>query len=468
MGNANYAIRVSAFFAALFLIYGVHLPYLPVWLEWRGLGPTQIGIVTALPFFVRLVATPAVAFYADRHDKHARTILGLMWVSLVAALVLAGVEGFWPILLAAVVMAVSFTTVMPLTETIAIGGVRRGMDYGRMRLWGSLTFIVASFVGGAAVDWAGPAAGIWLIVAGCAVTVLTAYVLPGQSKSGAFSEEVDTGSSQNMRPNQKAGVFSEEVDTGSSQKMRPNQKVKALIRFHRVETRARHSRSRLSVRAQVGALEPPPAPVQPKRGIDRATVARLLTNPLFVTFLVAIGTVQAAHATFYTFGAIHWQAGGLTSAWVGTLWAIGVLTEVSLFAVSGWAVAVFGPVGLMLMGAGAAVVRWLAMSTDPTLAWLVPLQVLHGLTYGASHLGAIHFIGRAVPLTASGTAQAFYATIAMGVLQGAAVLLSGVLYKAYGGGAYLAMAGLAAIGLIAALRLHRSWNGGELWDVGDR
>lgn len=409
MGNANYGVRVSAFFAALFLIYGVHLPYLPVWLEWRGLDPTQIGIATALPFFLRLIATPTIAFFADRHHNHARIILWLAWVALGAGLVLSGVDGFWPILIAAAALAVSFTTVMPLTETIAIAGVRRGLDYGRMRLWGSLTFIAATFIGGASVDWAGPAAGIWLIVAGCAVTVAAAYLLPDKTATA-------------------------------------------------------RSGARLAARAETGALEPAPAPVQPRRGIDRAIVLRLMSNPLFMTFLIAIGTVQAAHATFYTFGAIHWQANGLSSAWVGALWAIGVLTEVSLFAVSGWAVSRFGAVGLMLLGAGAAVVRWLAMSTDPGLAWLIPLQVLHGLTYGASHLGAIHFISRAVPETAAGTAQAFYATIAMGVLQGAATLLSGVLYKTYGGGAYLAMVILAVIGLIATWRLARRWNGQALWE----
>ena len=52
---------------------------------------------------------------------------------------------------------------MPLTETIAVCGVRTaGLDYGRMRLWGSLTFIVVDFVGGVAHRGAGrrrPASG---------------------------------------------------------------------------------------------------------------------------------------------------------------------------------------------------------------------------------------------------------------------------------------------------------------------
>ena len=203
--------------------------------------------------------------------------------------------------------------------------------------------------------------------------------------------------------------------------------------------------------------------MSPRRGIDREIVLRLIRNRVFLVFLLGIGTVQAAHATFYTFGAIHWRAQGLSSALIGMLWAIGVLTEVSLFAVSGRVVGWLGPVRLMIFGGVAAVVRWAAMSLDPSLGWLIALQVLHGLTYGASHVGAIHFISRAVPEEAGGTAQALYATLASGVLQGAATLLSGALYARFVGGAYLAMALVAGIGLAAQLLLSRAWGGDPLW-----
>ena len=175
---AGYGIRISAFFAALFLIYGVHLPYLPLWLEWRGLSAREIGMVTSAPFFLRLLATPSLAYVADRNAAHARMILRLSWLALASALLLSQMSGFWPILVAALILAISVYTIMPLTETIAIGGVRLGLDYGRMRLWGSLTFIAASFAGGAAVDWAGRGVGIWLIAIGCAATVAAAYFLP--------------------------------------------------------------------------------------------------------------------------------------------------------------------------------------------------------------------------------------------------------------------------------------------------
>ena len=137
--------------AALFLIYGVHVPYLPVWLDWRGLTPGQIGVVMAAPFFVRLFVTPSLALLADHQGSHRRTIALLALLVTGAALALTAVEGFLAILLLCVAFVVATHTIMPLTETIAVRGVRTaGLDYGRMRLWGSATFIAAGFAGGAA------------------------------------------------------------------------------------------------------------------------------------------------------------------------------------------------------------------------------------------------------------------------------------------------------------------------------
>ena len=49
---------------------------------------------------------------------------------------------------------------MPLIETVAMTGVRTaGLDYGRMRLWGSITFIVANFVGGWLIEALGARLG---------------------------------------------------------------------------------------------------------------------------------------------------------------------------------------------------------------------------------------------------------------------------------------------------------------------
>jgi MFS transporter, PPP family, 3-phenylpropionic acid transporter len=384
-----YGLRVALFYAALFLIYGVHVPYLPVWLDWRGLSPAQIGVVMAAPFFIRLLVTPSVAFFADQRANHRRVIASLALLATAAALALAAVHGFWAILLLCVLLVVATHTIMPLIETIAVRGVRTaGLDYGRMRLWGSATFIAAGFAGGVLIDGFGAGAGIWLIAAGAAATATTAFLLP----------------------------------------------------------------------QPVSAMSPASAPTPPRL----ADAARLAGTPIFLMFLLAAGAVHGSLATFYTFGALHWRGQGISSVWIGVLWAIGVAAEILLFAFSNSLLRRLGPPALLIAGAAGGVVRWAAMAAEPPLALLVPLQLLHGLTYGATHLGAIHFISRAVPERAAGTAQALYATVAVGLALGLATIAAGRLYAVVGGQSYLAMAALAAAGFIAAIAVRRSWDGGEL------
>jgi PPP family 3-phenylpropionic acid transporter len=66
---------------------------------------------------------------------------------------------------------------------------------------------------------------------------------------------------------------------------------------------------------------------------------------------------------------------------------------------------------LIALGAGAALVRWLVMGLDPPLLLLLGLQILPALTFATAHIGAIHFIGRAVPEVQAGTAQALYSLV---------------------------------------------------------
>jgi PPP family 3-phenylpropionic acid transporter len=381
--SLHLAARVSLLFAAAFTIAGTHLPYLPVWLDWAGLTPREIAVIVALPMVVRVIATPAIAFAADRSGDHRRYLLALAVLALAAALALGQSGGFWPILALSLLFAIATSTIMPLTETVAMGGVRAaGLDYGRMRLWGSLSFIAASFCGGWVLERLGPPAVVWLLAGGAVLTALAAHGLP--------------------RPSGAAN---------------------------------------------------PVAPGRPR--IRPADAVTLMRSRFFQAFLLAVGAVQAAHAAFYAFGTVHWSAQGLSTGWAGVLWAIGVTVEIGLMAFSGAVVRRIGAAELIVIGALASVVRWLAMGFDPPLAALVTLQALHGVTYGATHIGAFYLITRAVPESQAGTAQALYAAITAGIAMGGATLLSGQLYAAHGGRTYWAMAAIAGVGVAASLALRK-------------
>jgi PPP family 3-phenylpropionic acid transporter len=160
-----------------------------VWLHWRSLGADQIAVLLATPLFTRILFTPVISFAADRLGGRRTILIALAWGSLLSFLLLWAANGFWQMFLASVLLAVNWTTIMPLIETVAVTGLRTGaLDYGRVRLWGSLSFIVASLGAGVIIGKIGAGAVLPLLVGGTIALVLCAHLLPrefGGQRSGA-------------------------------------------------------------------------------------------------------------------------------------------------------------------------------------------------------------------------------------------------------------------------------------------
>jgi PPP family 3-phenylpropionic acid transporter len=77
---------------------------------------------------------------------------------------------------------------------------------------------------------------------------------------------------------------------------------------------------------------------------------------------------------------------------------------------------------------------------------LATVQPLHGLTFALLHLACMRVMGTLVPIPLSATAQTFYA-LGSGLVSAALTALSGPLYAAYGGAAFLLMAVFCGIAL---------------------
>ena len=184
-----------------------------------------------------------------------------------------------------------------------------------------------------------------------------------------------------------------------------------------------------------------------------AAAAALALAPLAAH--AAASLIQASHAVYYGFSALAWRAAGLDGAVIGALWALAVVAELVLFAVSGRLP--LAPPTLLIAGAAGAVVRWGAMAFDPPPALLPVLQCLHALSFGATHLGALGCVQRAAPAELGATAQGHLA-VAQGLVMAAAMGVSGALYARSESLAYAAMAVTATIGgvfAVAARRLAR-------------
>jgi PPP family 3-phenylpropionic acid transporter len=175
----TFARRLGLLYAALFFVVGCYLPFMPVWLDWRELDAGEIAVLLAAPLFTRIVFTPLIGFAADLAGSRRNIVIALAWGSLLSFLLLWAASGFWQMLAASVLLAINWTTIMPLIETVAARGIRTGtLHYGRVRLWGSLSFIAANLASGVIIGAIGPKIVMPLLIAGTVLLVLGAHLLP--------------------------------------------------------------------------------------------------------------------------------------------------------------------------------------------------------------------------------------------------------------------------------------------------
>jgi PPP family 3-phenylpropionic acid transporter len=161
----------------------------------------------------------------------------------------------------------------------------------------------------------------------------------------------------------------------------------------------------------------------------------------FVAVLIGASLIQASHSIYYIFSALQWRADGLSGSAIAALWALGVIAEIVLFAVSGRIN--LAPTTYLLIGAAGAVLRWGAMALNPPVLALPFLQLLHALSFGTTHLGALTYVAQRARPGQAATAQGHLA-IAISAAGGGAAAMSGVLYSNFGFASYAFMA-LAAI-----------------------
>jgi PPP family 3-phenylpropionic acid transporter len=188
-----------------------------------------------------------------------------------------------------------------------------------------------------------------------------------------------------------------------------------------------------------------------------AGLARLAVDPVFMTAVLAIGAVQATHGFYYGFSAIAWKAQGISETMTGLLWAVSVVVEIAfMWWVEPWRKRRgLGPGTILMLGGVAAVIRWTALAFAPPLWVLWPLQALHALTFAATYLAGLQIIEKLAPPGGHTAAQTLNSVMAAGILIGLATLAAGPLYDRVGVLGYLAMTGLAGIGLLLGWRLRR-------------
>lgn len=189
MPSRSFSLRLSVFNAFLFMGGGIQTPFLPLWLKYKGLSTYEIAMVMAAMVAVRVIAMPVGAFLADHTGDRRRVIIAAAVTGFLCYGVLAFLNGFMPILVAACLAAALVAPVAPIAEVFAIeGSQHHGLDYGRIRLWASLSFLAGSLISGALLEELAVSWVIYLIIIAQGIGAAVAFVLPADPVRRAAHE----------------------------------------------------------------------------------------------------------------------------------------------------------------------------------------------------------------------------------------------------------------------------------------
>jgi MFS transporter, PPP family, 3-phenylpropionic acid transporter len=176
-----------------------------------------------------------------------------------------------------------------------------------------------------------------------------------------------------------------------------------------------------------------------------AGASTLLREPGFLAIILASALIQASHSAYYVFASIVWQQQGFGGLTIAGLWTLGVLAEILLFAMSPRFS--LPPAILVVIAGASAVVRWIITAQDPPIGILAVVQLMHGLSFGLTHVGIMGLMVRHVPghITARGQG---YLSACNGIVTSSASILSGVIFARYGQAVYYVMALMAGSGAV--------------------
>ena len=150
-------------YAAMYAAYGVASPFLPAYVNARGIPAGELGLVLGAGTAMRLISVTFVGRLADFLQALRTTLVVCVGLASVVTLFYLPAHGFSAFFAVSLVQALTLAPMTLLADAMALGNARRaGFEYGWERGTGSAAFIVATLVAGQFVAASGLKAAVVL------------------------------------------------------------------------------------------------------------------------------------------------------------------------------------------------------------------------------------------------------------------------------------------------------------------
>ena len=171
--------RLAAWYFLYFAFIGAYMPYFGVYLQAQGFSAWDISLLLSLMQVMRLVAPNLWSHLAERLGRQAPVVRATTFLCIVCYSLLFLSQGFAQTFGVMALLAFFWSAALPLVEALTLSQLDRHAErYSRIRLWGSIGFVVTVQCIGALLDQQPILSLLWASLALLVVLLACTLALP--------------------------------------------------------------------------------------------------------------------------------------------------------------------------------------------------------------------------------------------------------------------------------------------------
>ncbi|MCB9481380.1 MAG: MFS transporter [Desulfobacteraceae bacterium] len=183
-------LNISVQYFIYFSILGVFLPYFNLYCHKIGFSGFEIGAIASLKTFSTIIFPLVWGFFADKFSIRKKIFV---LVNLMSSLLWGGFffsSSFYPMMIIMFFYSLFHAPIVSFLETFTVEILGKDKNnYGKIRLWGSIGFVLSVFAAGYVSDKAGIISVVYMIFAGSLIHFLLSLKIPEKEK---ISQELKT------------------------------------------------------------------------------------------------------------------------------------------------------------------------------------------------------------------------------------------------------------------------------------
>ncbi|MCX7190861.1 MAG: MFS transporter [Candidatus Methylopumilus sp.] len=171
--------RLSRFYFFYYFFVGSFVPYWGIYLQSENFSPSSIGILLSLFQISRIIAPNFWGWLADHTGHRVKWIKLTSFLGLIGFIGVFWAKGFFWIFLVMSALSLFTSSTLPLAESLTLAHLATtDGHYSRIRLWGSIGFIVASLFLGYLIDLQGINILLWVLLIAQTIIFFLSNTIP--------------------------------------------------------------------------------------------------------------------------------------------------------------------------------------------------------------------------------------------------------------------------------------------------